>query len=216
MDGGSILPVANLPAIRACRPSWNKGRIVGQKRPLLPKRVWAIRVRLEIAESHRDLALFNLAIDSKLRGCDLVRLKVTDVYASGQVRERTSILQSKTGKPVRFELTSGTRATVERWLNDPIMIGSAHLWPGRFHRRPHISTRQYARLVRFWVQSIGLEPSAYGTHSMRRTKVAQIYKKTGNLRAVQLLLGHTKMDSTVRYLGVELEDALAISETVEM
>ena len=210
------MPVANLPAIRACRPVWNKGRIVGQKRPLLPKHVWAIRVRLEIAESHRDLALFNLAIDSKLRGCDLVRLKVTDVCASGQVRERTSILQSKTGKPVRFELTSGTRATVERWLEDPIMIGSAHLWPGRFHDRPHISTRQYARLVRFWVHSIGLEPSAYGTHSMRRTKVAQIYKKTGNLRAVQLLLGHTKMDSTVRYLGVELEDALAISEAVEM
>jgi site-specific recombinase XerC len=210
------MPVANLPAIRACRPAWNKGRIVGQKRPLLPKHVWAIRVRLEIAESHRDLALFNLAIDSKLRGCDLVRLMVTDVYAAGQVRERTSILQSKTGTPVRFELTSGTRASIERWLEDPLMIGSTHLWPGRFHDRPHISTRQYARLVRLWVQSVGLEPSAYGTHSMRRTKVAQIYRKTGNLRAVQLLLGHAKMDSTVRYLGVELEDALAISEAVEM
>ena len=210
------MPVANLPAVRACRPAWNKGRIVGQKRPLLPQHVWAIRVRLEIAKSHRDLALFNLAIDSKLRGCDLVRLKVADVYVSGQVRERTSILQSKTGTPVRFELTSGTRASIERWLEDPLMIGSTHLWPGRFHDRPHISTRQYARLVRLWVQSIGLEPSAYGTHSMRRTKVAQIYRKTGNLRAVQLLLGHAKMDSTVRYLGVELEDALAISEAVEM
>ena len=210
------MPVANLPAIRACRPAWNKGRIVGQKRPLLPKHVWAIRVRLEIAKSHRDLALFNLAIDSKLRGCDLVRLMVADVYVSGQVRERTSILQRKTGTPVRFELTSGTRASIERWLEDPLMIGSTHLWPGRFHDRPHISTRQYARLVRLWVQSIGLEPSAYGTHSMRRTKVAQIYRKTGNLRAVQLLLGHAKMDSTVRYLGVELEDALAISDAVEM
>ena len=210
------MPVANLPAVRACRPAWNKGRIVGQKRPLLPQHVWAIRVRLEIAKNHRDLALFNLAIDSKLRGCDLVRLRVADVYVSGQVRERTSILQRKTGTPVRFELTSGTRASIERWLEDPLMIGSTHLWPGRFHDRPHISTRQYARLVRLWVQSIGLEPSAYGTHSMRRTKVAQIYRKTGNLRAVQLLLGHAKMDSTVRYLGVELEDALAISEAVEM
>jgi len=142
VDGGSIMPVANLPAIRACRPAWNKGRIVGQKRPLLPKHVWAIRVRLEIAENHRDLALFNLAIDSKLRGCDLVRLMVTDVYASGQVRERASIMQSKTGTPVRFELTSGTRASIERWLEDPLMIGSTHLWPGRFHERPHISTRQ--------------------------------------------------------------------------
>ncbi len=208
--------IANLPAIRPRRPAWNKGRIVGQKRPLLPKHVWAIRVRLEIAENVRDLALFNTAIDSKLRGCDLVRLKVADVYAAGHVRERTSILQSKTQKPVRFELTEGTRRSIQHWLAHPMMIGQEHLWPGRFHEPLHISTRQYARLVRDWVMSIGLEPSAYGTHSMRRTKVAQIYRKTGNLRAVQLLLGHTKMDSTVRYLGVELEDALAISEAVEI
>ena len=206
----------NLPAVRACRPAWNKGRIVGQKRPLLPKHVWAIRVRLEIVDNHRDLALFNLAIDSKLRGCDLVKLKVVDVFVAGQVKERTSITQSKTEKPVRFEITDGTRKSLVRWMNEPAMIGSEFLWPGRFHERLHISTRQYARLVRKWVTSIGLEPSAFGTHSMRRTKVSQIYKKTGNLRAVQLLLGHTKMDSTVRYLGVEMEDALAISEAVEI
>jgi integrase len=101
-------------------------------------------------------------------------------------------------------------------MEEPLLVGSDYLWPGRFHERLHISTRQYARLVREWVQSIGLDPTSYGTHSMRRTKVAQIYRKTGNLRAVQLLLGHTKMDSTVRYLGVELEDALAISESVEI
>ena len=206
----------NLPAIRPQRPAWNKGRLVGQKRPLMPKHVWAIRVRLEIAENHRDLALFNTAIDSKLRGCDLVRLQVADVFAAGQVKERTSVLQSKTQKPVQFELTEGTRNSIAQWLKDPRMIGQEFLWPGRFHEPLHISTRQYARLVRDWVQSIGLEPSAFGTHSMRRTKVAQIYRKTGNLRAVQLLLGHTKMDSTVRYLGVELEDALAISEAVEI
>lgn len=206
----------NLPAIRACRPAWNKGRIVGQKRPLLPKHVWAIRVRLELAQHHRDLALFNLAIDSKLRGCDLVKLKVADVYAAGLVKERASIVQSKTKKPVRFEITKGTRESIDRWMKEPLMIGSEYLWPGRFHERLHISTRQYARLVRDWVKSIGLDPSSYGTHSMRRTKVAQIYRKTGNLRAVQLLLGHTKMDSTVRYLGVDLEDALAIAESVEI
>ncbi|WP_300043336.1 tyrosine-type recombinase/integrase, partial [uncultured Paracoccus sp.] len=204
----------NLPAIRACRPAWNKGRIVDQKRPLLPKHVWAIRVRLEIAANVRDLALFNLAIDSKLRGCDLVRLKVADVYAAGQVKERASIIQSKTRKPVPFEITEGTRKSIEAWLDNPLMIGSEYLWPGRLHDRLHISTRQYARLVRDWVTSIGLEPTSYGTHTMRRTKVAQIYRKTGNLHAVQLLLGHTKMDSTVRYLGVELEDALAIAEAV--
>ncbi|MEM6677132.1 MAG: tyrosine-type recombinase/integrase [Pseudomonadota bacterium] len=187
----------------------------GPNRPVT-KDVWAIRVRLEIAESVRDLALFNTAIDSKLRGCNLVRLKVADVYAANQVKERTSILQSKTQKPVRFELTEGTRKSIKHWLAHPMMIGQEHLCPGWFHEPLHISTRQYARLVRDWVTSIGLEPSAYGTHSMRRTKIAQIYRKTGKLRAVQLLLGHTKMDSTVRYLGVELEDALAISESVEI
>ncbi|SPH18278.1 Tyrosine recombinase XerC [Defluviimonas aquaemixtae] len=208
------MTIANLPAIRACRPAWNKGRVVGQKRPLLPKQVWAIRVRLELAENFRDLALFNNAIDSKLRGCDIVKLNVADVYAAGQVKERASIIQSKTRKPVRFELTEGTRASLATWLEQPMMIGSEFLWPGRFHERLHISTRQYARLVRDWVSSIDLEPSSYGTHSMRRTKVAHIYRKTDNLRAVQLLLGHTKMDSTVRYLGVELEDALAIAEAI--
>ena len=207
---------ANLPMIRACRPAWNRGRIVGQKRPLKPKHVWAIRVRLELYENHRDLALFNMAIDSKLRGCDLVRMRVADIMASGQIKERASILQSKTQKPVRFEITEGTRAAVAWWMEEPAMVGSEYLWPGRFHERLHISTRQYARIVREWVMSIGLEPTAYGTHSMRRTKVTQIYKKTGNLRAVQLLLGHTKMDSTVRYLGVELEDALAIAEAIEI
>ena len=201
--GGSIIQTPNLPAIRALRPAWNKGRSVGQKRPRKPKHVWTIRVRLELAENHRDLALFNLAIDSKLRGCDLVSLKVSDVYAAGQVTERASIIQSKTLKPVRFEISEGTRKSLE------------FLWPGRFNERLHISTRQYARLVRDWVISIGLEPSQYRTHSMRRTKVAQIYRKTGNLRAVQLLLGHTKMH-TVRYLGVELEDALEIAEGVEI
>ena len=180
----------------------------------MPKHVWAIRVRLEIAENHRDLALFNLAIDSKLRGCDLVKLKVADVYASGRVKERASIIQSKTRRSVRFEITEGTSKSLSRWMEEPLMVGSEYLWPGRFHERLHISTRQYARLVRDLVSSIRLDPTSYGTHSMRRTKVAQIYRKTGKLRAVQLLLGHTKMDSTVRDLGVELEDALVISESV--
>jgi len=200
----------NLPAIRALRPAWNKGRIAGQKLPLKPKHVCAIRVRLELAENSRDLALFNMAIDSKLRSCDLVRIRGVDVMASGQIKARASILQSKTQKPVRFEISEGTRASVAKWMENPLMVGFKFLWPGRFHERMHISTRQYARIVRDWDLSIGLEVTTYGTHSMRRTKVTQIYKKTGNLRVVQLLLGHTKMDSTVHYLGVELKDALAI------
>ncbi|KZK92441.1 MULTISPECIES: tyrosine-type recombinase/integrase [unclassified Pseudovibrio] len=210
------MTISNLPMIRPVKPAWNRGRIIGQKRPLLPKHVWAIRVRLELAGKIRELALFNTAIDSKLRGCDLVNLKVVDVFTAGLVKERTSVIQSKTGKPVQFELMEGTRSALSKWIDSPEMIGSEYLWPGRFHDRAHISTRQYGRMLKEWVLSIGLEPSSYGTHSMRRTKVAQIYKKTGNLRAVQLLLGHTKMDSTVRYLGIDLEDALSLSEKIDI
>jgi integrase len=197
------------------RPPWNKGRIVGQKRPLKPKDVWAIRVRLQMRDRKRDLALFNLAIDSKLRGCDLVRLQADDVCLDGRVRDRATVTQRKTGRPVQFELTAQTRSSIHDWLS---MRDSneRYLFPSRLHSKPHISTRKYARIVRGWVRSAGLDSSTYGTHSMRRTKVAQIYKKTGNLRAVQLLLGHTKLESSVRYLGIEVDDALSISEQVEL
>ena len=216
LDGGQIMPRVQLPAVTPKRRAWNKGRLVGQKRPLLPKQVWAIRARLELAGNLRDLALFNVAIDSKLRGCDLVSLKISDLFRDDRVRERVSVVQSKTNKPVQFELAESTRETVTNWIKSPEILGCQFMFPSRFHDRPHISTRQYGRLVRDWVVSIGLEPSGYGTHSMRRTKVAEIYRKTGNLRAVQLLLGHTKVDSTVRYLGVELEDALSIAERIDI
>jgi integrase len=183
---------------------------------LKPKEVWAIRVRLQLERRWRDLALFNLAIDSKLRGCDLVRLRVNDVCVSGQVRDRATIIQRKTGRPVQFEITEQTRTAIRDWLADDALLGRRFLFPSRLRSQPHISTRQYARIVHRWVERAGLDSSAYGTHSMRRTKAAQIYKKTGNLRAVQLLLGHTKLESTVRYLGIEVDDALSISEQVEV
>ncbi len=123
---------SNLPMLRPQRAAWNKSRIVGQKRPLLPKHVWAIRVRLELAANIRDLALFNMAVDSKLRGCDLVRLKVADVVVAGRVKERASIIQSKTQRPVQFEITEGTRQSVLRWVQSPPMLGSEHLWPLNF------------------------------------------------------------------------------------
>jgi len=198
------------------RDPWNKGRLIGQKRALKPRDVWSIRVRLQPEHRARDLALFNLAIDSKLRGCDLVRLRVDDISVGGRVRDRATIIQKKTGRPVQFEITEQTRAAIQAWFAD---IGSSigrYLFPSRVRVQPHLSTRQYARIVQAWVESAGLDSSAYGTHSMRRTKAAQIYKKTGNLRAVQLLLGHTKLESTVRYLGIEVDDALAISEQVEL
>ena len=195
---------------------WNKGRLTGQKRPLKPKDVWAIRVRLQLEHRKRDLALFNLAIDSRLRGCDLVRLQVNDVCAGGRVRDRATIIQKKTGRPVQFEITQLTQASIDAWLSSLTVRNGQYLFPSRFREQPHLSTRQYARIVHAWVASAGLDSSAYGTHSMRRTKAAQIYKKTGNLRAVQLLLGHTKLESTVRYLGIEVDDALSISEQVEL
>ncbi len=210
------MSIIQLPALTPKRPPWNKGRLIGQKRPLLAKQVWAIRARLELSDNLRDLALFNLAIDSKLRGCDLVRLNVADLVTGDRVRERVTVVQSKTMWPVQFEVSENTRQSIWTWVCRPEMLGCTFLFPSRFHERPRISTRQYARLVRNWVSAIGLEPSSYGTHSLRRTKAALIYRKTGNLRAVQLLLGHTKVDSTVRYLGVELEDALSIAEKIDV
>ena len=204
------------PLSAPSRDPWNKGRLIGQKRPLKPKDVWAIRARLQVEERKRDLALFNLAIDRKLRGCDLVGLKLDDICAGGRVRERGTIVQRKTGRPVQFEITEQTRASVEGWISEFAVTKAGYLFPSRFRAQPHLSTRQYARIVHAWVQSVGLDSSAYGTHSLRRTKAAQIYKKTGNLRAVQLLLGHTKLESTVRYLGIEVDDALTIAEQVEL
>ncbi|QJF50735.1 tyrosine-type recombinase/integrase [Roseobacter ponti] len=182
-----------LPAIKPKYRPWNKGRLIGQRRPLLAKQVSAIRARLELSGNLRDLALFNLAVNSKLRGCDLVRLKVSDLVAGDRVRERVSVFQSRTNRPVQFEVSENTRDSIWNWDCCPEMLRCIYLFPGRFHDRPHVSTRQHARLVRNWVAAIGLDPSGYGTHSLRRTKAALIYRKTGNLRAVQLLLGHTKV-----------------------
>ena len=188
----------------------------GAKLPLRPMHVWGIRVRLQVERRIRDLALFDLAIDSKLRGCDVVALRVGDVVSAGSMRRRAIVLQQKTGRPVQFELTDQTRQSIARWLECRPGYGSDWLFPSRQWPGEHLSTRQYSRLVKWWVDPIGLEPSSYGTHSLRRTKVSLLYKKTGNLRACQLLLGHTKLESTVRYLGVEFDDALLMSEALEL
>jgi integrase len=162
------------------------------------------------------LALFNLAIDSKLRACDLVRLRVNDIAQGGQVLSRAMIVQQKTGQPVQFEITEQTRDCLAAWLNVAELRACDYLFPSRWKQGDHISTRQYARMVDGWVAEIGLDPSRYGTHSMRRTKPTLIYQRTKNLRAVQLLLGHTKLESTIRYLGIEVQDALEISEQTEV
>lgn len=194
---------------------WNKGRIIGQKAPLKLQQLWAIRIRLQISKKHRELAMFNLAIDSKLRGCDLVRLRVSDVSSGGRMLERTTITQQKTKQPVQFEITAHTRDSVSKWIRKKELCYSDYLFPSRVHTNKPISTRQYARIVDNWIEGIGLDPSAYGTHSLRRTKASLIYRRTKNLRAVQLLLGHTKLESTVRYLGIEVDDALELAEATE-
>ena len=204
-----------LPHTRTIVP-WNKGRLIGPKPPFKPKQVWAIRLHLQRERRIRDLALFDLAIDSKLRGCDVVRLTIGQVVVNGASRHRATVMQRKTAQPVQFELTDQTRESVLAWLE--LCGGTLDdcVFPSRSKRGQHLSTRQYARLVGEWVEAIGLGRSAYGTHSLRRTKVALLYKRTGNLRAVQILLGHTKLESTVRYLGVDAEDALTLSEATEI
>jgi integrase len=194
---------------------WNKGKLIGPKPPLRPSQVWAIRTRLQIENRRRDLALFNLAIDSKLRGCDVVAIRVEDVAPGGYALDRATIRQKKTGRPVRFELTDQTRSAIDDYLRLTGRKPGQVLFCGRNPSRG-LTTRQYARLVNDWVASIGLDPLQFGTHSLRRTKAVLIYRQTGNLRAVQLLLGHSKIESTVRYLGIEIDDAIEIAVKVDI
>jgi integrase len=195
---------------------WNKGKLIGPKPPLKPKDTWAIRFHMQQADQIRELAMFNLAIDSKLRGCDLVSLRVRDVTHGAHIVPRAMVMQHKTQRPVQFELTEPTRDAVARWIAKANLKADQFLFPSRRHESPHVSTRQYARTVHRWVASNGLDSSAYGTHSMRRTKVTLIYRRTKNIRAVQLLIGHTRIESTVRYLGTDVDDALEISEQTEI
>ena len=209
----------NLVKGSACQSTpWNEGKLLGQKAPLRVSEILGIRVRLEIFGRVRDLALFNLAIDSKLRGCDLIQLRVNDVCHGGHgghVASRASVMQQKTKQPVQFELTAGTRKSLEDWIAAATLCHGDFLFPSRISELPHISTRQYARIVHQWFDEIGLDPTAYSTHTMRRTKPTLIHRRTKNLRAVRLLLGHTRLESTVRYLGIEVDDALEMAEQTD-
>ncbi|MCW6532257.1 tyrosine-type recombinase/integrase [Sphingomonas sp. MMSM20] len=198
------------------RAAWNAGKTVGSKRPLTQKQIWAIRFFLDREGRLRDRALFDLAIDSKLRGCDLVKIKIADLVSGMEIRTRAMVIQQKTGRPVQFELTADVRGSLLAWLERRGGAIDDFAFPSRINRTGHISTRQYARLVDEWVTAIGLRCADYGTHSLRRTKASMIYKATGNLRAIQILLGHTKIENTVRYLGVDIEDALMLAERTEI
>ena len=208
-----MLPIHSQPEPHSI---WNKGRLVGPKLALKPQQVWSVHFHLRREGRTRDLALFDLAIDSKLRGCDLVQLRISDLLAGGVVRSRALIVQQKTGTPVRFEVTQGTRNSILAWIRELGIGGGGYLFPSRCRSRDSLSTRHYARLFKGWLKQVDIEPSSYRTHSLRRTKVALIYRQTGNIRAIQILLGHSKLDSTVRYLGVDIEDALALAEGIDL
>lgn len=206
---------ANQPSTRSRTP-WNKDKLVGPKAPFKPKDVWTMRMQLQQHHRTRELALLNLGIDSKLRGCDLVSLKVRDIAHGEQIAPRAIIQQRKTGRPVQFEITPVTRQAVQEWIRQAGLGADDYLFPSRLHGSPHVGTRQYARMLRGWVKDAGLDWTEYGTHSIRRTKATLIYRRTKNLRAVQLLLGHSRVESTVRYLGIDVDDALEISEQTEI
>ena len=195
---------------------WNKDKLIGQKPPLKLREIWAIRIRLQLKKEIRELAIFNLAIDSKLRSCDLVKLKVRDVCHGNGIVPRAMVLQQKTQQSVQFEITEQTRDALKNWISHNHLRSEDFLFSSRINGSNHISTRQYARIVHKWVAMIGLDTSLYGTHSLRRTKATLIYRRTKNLRAVQLLLGRTKLESTVRYLGIEVDDALEMAEQTEV
>ncbi|XOV77526.1 MAG: tyrosine-type recombinase/integrase [Aestuariibacter sp.] len=194
---------------------WNKNKIIGQKQPFKLPEIWAIRIRLELSGKTRDLALFNLAIDNKLRACDLVSLRLRDISQGGTIQSRAIIVQKKTGGSVQFEITKNTKKSLQTWIEEAGIYPNDFLFKSRVKDSEHITTRQYSRIVHNWAMSIGLDHTLYGTHSLRRTKPSLIYKKTKNLRVVQLLLGHQKLESTVRYLGIEVDDALEISEKID-
>jgi len=198
------------------RPAWKAGKMVGTRRPLTQKQIWAVRFFLDREGRLRDRALFDLALDSKLRGCDLVKTKIGDVVSGADIRNRSIVIQQKTGRPVQFELTADVRASSLAWLERRGGSVDDYAFPSRVDRSGHLSTRQYTRLVDEWVTAIGLRRAEYGTHSLRRTKAAMIYRATGNIRAIQILLGHTKIENTVRYLGVDIEDALLLAERTEI
>ena len=181
------------------RRAWNAGRKLGGKRALKLQQVWAIRFWLDRERRLRDRALFDLAIDSKLRGCDVVKVRIGELVSGGQIRTRAIVIQQKTGRPVQFELLEPARTSIAAWLERRGGRLDEYALPSRINHTDHLRTRQYARLVDEWATGIGLRREDYGTHSLRRTKVSIIYKATGNLRAVQILLGHTKIESTVRY-----------------
>ena len=206
-----------MPPMTTQKKPFNKGKIMGRKPPLTPDQVSVIRSILGSKGNLRDIALFAVAIDSSLRGSDLVALNVSDVLSGGEVLERVTLEQSKTQSRVSFTMRDATRAALKKWIDaadkaygDPLFTSL------KGNRGERLKVDTYRRLVKDWVSYAHLDPARYGSHSLRRTRVAHIYKKTANLRAVQVLLGHKNIETTTRYLGIEEEQALDIAKQFEI
>lgn len=201
--------------VTKCRNA-RKGKLVGPKRPFKSGDVWEIRQFLKLKKRTRDLALFDLGIDAKLRACDLLDLRVSDVATGGRVFEQATIVQRKTEVPVTFEITSATKLAVQAWISEAGLGHDDYLWTSRNRHSKRLSMSQYTRIIKQFAKVVGADPVGFATHSIRRTKVTLIYRQTQNLRACQLLLGHKKIENTVRYLGLDLDDALKISRDIDI
>ncbi|EJL6393527.1 tyrosine-type recombinase/integrase [Vibrio navarrensis] len=193
----------------------NCSQKTGVKKPFRLEEIWRIRTRLELSNNLMELALLNLAIDSKLRSNDLLSLTVSDVSSNFLVFNRVQYVQKKTGNDVQFEITQRTQQTLSHWIKDQNLQPTDYLFPSPRRSNQPLSYSYYRKIIRSWALALGHNPDLYGTHSLRRTKATLIYQKTKNIRAIQLLLGHTKIENTIKYLGVELEDALRLSEEIE-
>jgi integrase len=199
------------------KSAWNKNMVVGKKPPLTPDQVELIRLHLRQDRNLRDLALFNTAIDTCLRGSDLVRLRVSDVATSEGIRELVEIRQKKTAKrspkPVQAQLSAGTRDSLREWIKASDKPLHAWLFTGQGARWSHkaLSESQLCRLFKGWLVQAGIDPDLYGLHSLRRTFPTYIHQQTGNLRATQILLGHASIENTKGYIGVEQTEALDIA-----
>lgn len=197
------------------RPSepWNKNKVVGRKPPLSPEQIQLIKMLLSQAGNLRDLALFSLAIDSSLRGSDLVRLRVEDLYDGSEIREVANIRQKKTSKPVSFTMSTYTREALKELIQSEEKSSQGFLFTSQHKGKGNpLSPAHFRRLMKGWLAQANINPELYGSHSLRRSKISLIYKKTGNLRAVQLLLGHKSIESTKKYLGIEEGEAIEIAK----
>jgi integrase len=198
------------------KSSPKKRRIRGAMKPFTPREIHTLESLLFNQERWRDLALLRLAVDSMVRASDLVRIYLDEVTDHrGDVVARAEVLMKKTGAPVKLSITRDTQEALKRWIAQRPSFSGEWLFPGR-EPGSHLSVVQYRKIVKGWVGMLGLDAKLYSTHSLRRTKAAELYRQTHNLKAVSILLGHSDTNVTSRYLGIEAEDALALAERVRI